>query len=271
MIFITWWSSSTVNRRFLKITGKDNLTVFSYSRRVKSPEWRWQQRRADLRQFYIFRHEPIIIYTRLPAGETYYPICMFPASSECLIGISDAFSAFCLRVFVILPMCSLYPQQKRAYSVLHPQTWTYIYRSMPKGSYWVQTLGFLKTVYSHQHHEAHSKSNISWHWQTVQFYSQFSPTPHNTILTLTFRHILQSVAMLTLIFRHLLQVLILQSVGLRLSLPFTSIKCQGVTWGLAHHSPWLYHWYQMAAHWHLPEPQLLAPWQSRHQSQFADC
>ena len=40
-----------LNRRFPEITGKDNLTVFSYSGRVKSPEWRWQLRRADLRQF----------------------------------------------------------------------------------------------------------------------------------------------------------------------------------------------------------------------------
>ena len=103
------------------------MTVFSYSGRVKSPEWSWQRRRADLRHFEIFRHGPIIIYTRLPAGGTYYPICTFPASSECLIGISDAFSAFCLRVPVIFPTCSLYHQQKRAYSALHPQAWTYIY------------------------------------------------------------------------------------------------------------------------------------------------
>ena len=115
------------NRRFPEITGEDNLTVFSYSGRVKSPEWRWQRRRADLRHFEIFRHGPITIYTRLPARGTYYPICTFPASNECLFGISDAFSAFCLRVSVILPTCSMYPQQKRAYSALHPQAWTYIY------------------------------------------------------------------------------------------------------------------------------------------------
>ena len=113
------------NRRFPEITGEDNLTVFSYTGRMKSTEWRWQ-RRADLRHFEIFRHGPIIIYTRLPAGGTYYPICMLPASSECLIAISDAFSPFCLRISVIFPMCSLYPQQKRAYSALHPQTWTCI-------------------------------------------------------------------------------------------------------------------------------------------------
>ena len=95
------------------------MTVFAYSGRVKSPEWRWQRRRASLRHFEIFRHGPIIVYTRLPTGGTYYPICTFPASSECLIGISDAFSAFCLRVSVIFPTCSLYPKQKRAYSALH--------------------------------------------------------------------------------------------------------------------------------------------------------
>ena len=38
-------------RRFPEITGKDNLTVFSYSGGVKSPEWRRQLRRADLQQF----------------------------------------------------------------------------------------------------------------------------------------------------------------------------------------------------------------------------
>ena len=114
-----------VNRRFPEITGGDNLTVFSYSGRVKSPEWRWQRRRADLRHSEIFRHGPIIIYTSLPAGGTFYPICMSPTNSECLIGISDAFSAFCLRVSVILPTCSLYPRQKRAYSALHPHTGPY--------------------------------------------------------------------------------------------------------------------------------------------------
>ena len=56
------------NRRFPEITGEDNLTVFSSSGRVKSPEWRWKRRRADLRHFEIFKHGPIIIHTRLPAG-----------------------------------------------------------------------------------------------------------------------------------------------------------------------------------------------------------
>ena len=76
---------------------------------------------------------PIIIYIKkkikkkiYQLGETFYPICMFPTNSECLIGISDAFSAFCLRVSVIFPTCSLYPQQKRSYFALHPQAWTYI-------------------------------------------------------------------------------------------------------------------------------------------------
>ena len=126
-------STLITNRQFPEITSKDNLTVFSYSGRMNSPEWRRQLRRADLRQFQIFRHGPMIIYTRLPAGGTCYPICMFPANSDCLIGISDAFSAFCLRVSVILPACSLYPQQKRAYSAPHPQAWTYIGRFSEAG------------------------------------------------------------------------------------------------------------------------------------------
>ena len=125
-----------VNRRFLEITGKDNLTVFSYSERVKSPEWRRQLRRADLRQFYIFRHGPITIYTRLPSGGTYYPICMFPMNSEHLISISDAFSAFVYWYLSSCPCvhCTMYPQQKRTYSALHPQAWTYTYSSMPVGT-----------------------------------------------------------------------------------------------------------------------------------------
>ena len=74
-------------------------------------------------------------------------MCMFPTNSECLIGISDAFSGFCLRAFVIFPACSLYHQQKRAYSALHLQAWTYIYRSMLVGTYRVQSPGFPKIVY----------------------------------------------------------------------------------------------------------------------------
>ena len=121
--------------------------IYNHSIKNKATELRRQRRRGDLRHFEIFRHGPIIIYTRLPAGGTYYPICTFPASSECLISIFDAFSAFCLRVSVTFPTCSLYPQQKRAYSVLHPRAWTYISRSMPKDSYRVQSPGFLKIVY----------------------------------------------------------------------------------------------------------------------------
>ena len=136
----------STNRRFPEITGEDNLSVFLL-RESEVPWMEVQRRRTDLRHFEIFRHGPIIIYTRLPAGETHYPICTFPASRECAIGISDAFSAFCIRVSVIFPTYSLYPQQKRAYSALHPQAWTCIYRSMPEGSYRVQSPGFPKIVY----------------------------------------------------------------------------------------------------------------------------
>ena len=74
-------------------------------------------------------------------------MCMFPTNSERVIGISEAFSAFCLRVSVIFPTCSLYPQQKRDYSALHPQAGTYTYSSMPVGTYRVQSPGFPKIVY----------------------------------------------------------------------------------------------------------------------------
>ena len=92
----------------------------------------------------IFRHEPIIIYSSLPAGGTYYPIRMSSTNSEWLIGISDTFSAFCLRVSVIFLM---YLQQKRTYSALHPQAWIRIYSSMPAGTYRVQSPEFPKLVY----------------------------------------------------------------------------------------------------------------------------
>ena len=141
-------SSASDNKRFPEITGEDNLTVFSYSGIVKCPEWRWQRRRADLRHFEIFRHGPIIIYTRLPAGGTYYPICTFPASRECLIGISDAFSALVYGYPSSSPRAHCTPNKsvptlrytRRNGSIL-------LYRSMPEGSYRVQSPGFPKIVY----------------------------------------------------------------------------------------------------------------------------
>ena len=73
---------------------------------------------------------------------------MFPTNSERLISISNAFSAFCLQVSYIFPTCSLYPQQKRAYSALYPQAWTDIYiQAMTVDIYRVQSPEFLKIVY----------------------------------------------------------------------------------------------------------------------------
>ena len=40
-----------LTERFPEITGEDNLTVFSYSGRVKSPEWRRQRRGGDFDSF----------------------------------------------------------------------------------------------------------------------------------------------------------------------------------------------------------------------------
>ena len=50
-------------------------------------------------------------------------------------------------------ICHLAHVQKRAYSALHPQAWTYVYSSMPVGTYRVQSLGFPKIVYCLQHSE----------------------------------------------------------------------------------------------------------------------
>ena len=125
------------------------MTVFSYSGRVKSPEWRWPRRTADLRHFEIFRHGPIIIYIRLPAGGTYYPICTLPASSECLI---SAFLIPFLPLFMgirHLPHVLTVPPTKACLLCSTPAGMDlYIYRSMPEGSYRVQSHGFPKIVYS---------------------------------------------------------------------------------------------------------------------------
>ena len=124
--------------------------MFSYSGRVKSPGWRWQRRRADLRHFEIFRHGPIIIYTRLPAGGTYYPICTFPASSECLIGISDAFSALCLRVSVIFPRAHC-TRNKSVPALCCTRRHGPRYTGLcPKALNRVQSPGFPKIVYCSQ-------------------------------------------------------------------------------------------------------------------------
>ena len=71
---------------------------------------------------------------------------MFPTNSECLIGISDAFSAF---VYVYPSSCP------RAQCTLNKSVTTLrytrrhgpVYRFMPEGSYRVQSPGFPKIVY----------------------------------------------------------------------------------------------------------------------------
>ena len=139
---------SSTNRRFLEITGKDNLTVFSYSGRMKSPEWRRQRRRADVRQFWIFRRGPIIIYTRLPAGGTCYLICLSPTNSERLIGISDAFSAFVYGYPSSSPRAQCTPNKSVTtlrYTRRHRPV--YNIQVMPVCTYRVQSPGFPKIVY----------------------------------------------------------------------------------------------------------------------------
>ena len=128
------------NRRFPEITGKDNLTLFSYSGRVKSPEWRRQRRRADLRPCEIFRHGPIIIYATLPAGGTYYPICMFPTNSERLIGIADAFSVFVYGYPSSCPRAHCTPN-KSVPTLRYTRRPGPFIQAMPVGTYRVQSPG----------------------------------------------------------------------------------------------------------------------------------
>ena len=45
---------------------------------------------------------------------------------------------------------------------LHPQAWTYIYRSMPVGTYRVQSLGFPKIVYSPGHQQKWFSPRCQW-------------------------------------------------------------------------------------------------------------
>ena len=113
---------------------------------MKSPEWRRRLRRADLRQFQIFRHGAIIIYTRLPAGGTCYPICTFPTNSELLIGISDAFSVFVYGYPSSCPRAHCTPN-KSAPTLRYTRRHGPKIQAMPVGTYRVQSPGFPKIVY----------------------------------------------------------------------------------------------------------------------------
>ena len=60
---------------------------------------------------------------------SYYAICMLPTNSECLIGISNAISEFCLRVSVIFPTCSLYPPTKACLLCATLEVLLYVHRN----------------------------------------------------------------------------------------------------------------------------------------------
>ena len=97
----------------------------------------------------IFRHGPIIIYIRLPAGGTHYPICMSPTNSERLIGISDAFSAFVYGYPSSCPRAHCIPNKSVTtlrYTRRHGPVYIYI-QVMAVGTYRVQSPGFPKIVY----------------------------------------------------------------------------------------------------------------------------
>ena len=85
----------------------------------------------------------IMIYTRLLAGGTYYPICMFPTA---LIGISDAFSAFVYGVRHLAHMLTV-PPTKAWLLCATPAGMDLYIQAMPVGAYWVQSPGFPKIVW----------------------------------------------------------------------------------------------------------------------------
>ena len=135
------------NRRFPEITGEDNLTVFSYSGRVKSPEWRWQWRRADLRHLEIFRHQPVIIYTRLPAGGNLLSDLYIPR--EQWVFDWHFWCLFCLLFMGIRHLAHVLtlPPTKVWLLCATPAGLDLYTQAMPVGTYWVQSPGFPKIVY----------------------------------------------------------------------------------------------------------------------------
>ena len=90
-----------------------------------------------------------MIYTRLPAEGTYYPICKFPTNSECLIGISDAFFFFFSFFFPLLftgvrhlAHVLTVPPAKACLLCATPAGMDLYRQAMPVGTYRVQSLGF---------------------------------------------------------------------------------------------------------------------------------
>ena len=128
---------------------------------MKRPEWRRRLRRADLRQFWIFRRGRIIIYTGLPAGGTCYPICLSPTSSERLIGVSDAFFAFVYGYPSSCPRAQCTPNKSvptLRYTRRHGLIYTgHACRHLPSAIPWISedrlfvvVFCFLSTVLHHQ-------------------------------------------------------------------------------------------------------------------------
>ena len=132
------------NRWFLEITGKDNLTVFSYSGRMEAAAEK--SRSATVLDLQAWTYDNL--YQSNSWGNLLSDLHV-PHKQWALDRYFWCLFCLCLWVSVILPTCSLYPQQKRAYSALHPRAWTYIIiQAMPVGTYRVQSPGFPKIINS---------------------------------------------------------------------------------------------------------------------------
>ena len=167
-----WWEPFYCfsNRWFPEITGKDNLCFLTPG------EWSplngdssWEELICD-----SFRSSgmEIIIYTSLPAGGTYCPICIFPTNSECLIGISDAFSAFVYGYPSSCPHAQCTPN-KSVTTLRYTRRHGPVYiQAMPVGTFWVQSPGFPKIIYCE--HQSQSSDHNIWRDRRAKAESSWS-------------------------------------------------------------------------------------------------
>ena len=130
-----------INRRFPEITGKDNLTVFL----LRESEVPWMEAAAEkCRSVTVLDLQAWTCYNlyQTNSWENLLSDLHVPHEQWELDRHFWCLFCLCLRVSVILPTCSVYPQQKRDYFALHPQAWTCIYtghacRNLPSAVPWI--------------------------------------------------------------------------------------------------------------------------------------
>ena len=127
------------NRRFPEVTGKDNLTSVFLRRESEVP---WMEAASERSRSAAVLDLQAWTYYSLYYTTSWGNLLSDPHAPHELWTLDRhfwcLFSVFCLRVSVIFPTCSLYPQQKRAYSVLHLQAYTgHARRHLPSAVPWI--------------------------------------------------------------------------------------------------------------------------------------